>query len=82
MKIWLTMGELRVRFRDELGLHFGPETIHKMKKQGMPFRDFGKRSKFCWPKVLAWIEEDQDQDSTITQVRDSLFRRRLGKARR
>lgn len=82
MKIWLTQAELRVRLREELGLRIGPDSIHTLMDQGMPSRPFGKRSKFCWAHVVAWLETPQSKDPTINQVRDSLFRRRLKKPRK
>lgn len=78
--IYLTQQKLLQKLGDDLELHIGTKTLHALVDAGLPFKQVGKRKKFHWESVRAWMLTQQTNDPAVAQARDSLFRRRMRSA--
>jgi hypothetical protein len=79
MKDHVNQGELIQRLRDEEEMTATPARVHAWIRSGMPTVPGGKKPRFHFPSVKAWLAGAQQVDPLEMDVRDRLFRRGLGK---
>jgi hypothetical protein len=73
----LNQSQLIARIREELGLSVDSKTIHLMMENGMPYDiRFGKRPRFRWQEVHAWILEVQNANVTDQFTTEAWLRKR------
>jgi len=76
MKSLLTQQELVSTLREELGVHAGTRRIHGWIRAGMPTIPGGKKPRFSWAAVRAWLIGVQEQDPLTLEVRDRMLAQR------
>ena len=73
----MTQRDLIAKLRADLDMRVCPATIHAMLAKGMPTVPAGKKPRFHYPTVRAWLLASRDADQVVQDARDKVFARMM-----
>lgn len=75
----MTQRDLIAKLKKDLEMKVCSATIHAMIKAGMPTVPAGKKPRFHYPSVRAWLLASRDAEPVVQDARDLVFRRMMKK---